>query len=100
MSLKISFRISNYFAINKKLTYDFSAILKDADLSSTSAKKVRQELEEKLDANLQSRKKEIDDLVMEFVSAKQEKKGKKGDSEEDEEEEEEEEEEEVLTCYK
>ncbi|CAH1962150.1 unnamed protein product [Acanthoscelides obtectus] len=78
------------------LRKEIAAILKDADLSSTSAKKVRQELEEKLDANLQSRKKEIDDLVMEFVSSKQDKKkkGKKADSEEDEEEEEEEEEEE------
>ncbi|CAH1104942.1 unnamed protein product [Psylliodes chrysocephalus] len=78
------------------LRKEIAAILKDADLSSTSAKKVRQELEEKLDANLQSRKKEIDDLVMEFVSSKQDKKkGKgKGDSEEDEEEEEEDEEEE------
>ncbi|XP_057657241.1 uncharacterized protein LOC130894420 [Diorhabda carinulata] len=78
------------------LRKEIAAILKDADLSSTSAKKVRQELEEKLSANLQSRKKEIDDLVMEFVSSKQEKKGKgkKGDSEEEDEEEEEEEDEE------
>jgi upstream activation factor subunit UAF30 len=71
--------------------------LKDADLSSTSAKKVRQELEEKLDTNLQSRKKEIDDLVMEFVSSKDKKK-KKGESEEEDEEEEEEEEEEEVSC--
>ncbi|KAJ8973103.1 hypothetical protein NQ317_008195 [Molorchus minor] len=79
------------------LRKEIAAILTDADLSSTSAKKVRQELEEKLDANLQSRKKEIDDLVMEFVNSKQEKKkGKKGesDAEEDEEEENEDEEEE------
>ena len=66
-----------------------TAILKDADLASTSAKKVRQELEEKLDVKLQSRKKEIDDLVMEFVSSK---KGK-DDSEEDGADEDEEEEE-------
>ncbi|KAJ8960048.1 hypothetical protein NQ318_009485 [Aromia moschata] len=72
------------------LRKEIAAILKDADLSSTSAKKVRQELEEKLGANLQSRKKEIDDLVMEFVNSKQEKKkGKKGDSDADEDEEEE-----------
>lgn len=81
------------------LRKEIAAILKDADLASTSAKKVRQELEEKLDVKLQSRKKEIDDLVMEFVSAKEEdgkKKGKKEESEEDggEEDEEEEEEEE------
>lgn len=67
----------------------------------TSAKKVRQQLEEKLGTKLQSRKKEIDSLIMEFVSNKGEKKkkSKKNDSEEDEEgseEEEEEEEEEVC----
>ncbi|EFA09870.1 uncharacterized protein Non2 [Tribolium castaneum] len=75
------------------LRKEIAAILKNADLSSTSAKKVRQELEQKLDADLQSRKKEIDDLVMEFVSSKDKKK-KKGDSEDDEELEDEEEEEE------
>lgn len=75
------------------LRKEIAAILKDADLSATSAKKVRQELEEKYDTNLQSRKKEIDDMVMEFVSSKQ-KKSKKDESEDDEEEEEEEEEEE------
>lgn len=69
----------------------FTAILKGADLSSTSAKKVRQELEDKLSVKLQSRKKEIDDLVMEFVSAKQ-------NEEEGEEDEEEEEEEEEVSC--
>lgn len=82
------------------LRKEIAAILKGADLASTSAKKVRQELEEKLDVKLQSRKKEIDDLVMEFVSSKKDggkKKGKKDESEdeggeEDEEEEEEEEE--------
>lgn len=75
-----------------------TAILKDADLASTSAKKVRQELEEKLDCNLASRKKEIDDLVMQFVSSKDKKKPKKDseDEEEEEEEEEEEDEEEVM----
>jgi len=77
------------------LRKEIAGILKGADLASTSAKKVRQELEEKLDCKLQSRKKEIDDLVMEFVSSK---KGKKGESEdedpeEDEVEEDEEEEE-------
>lgn len=65
----------------------------------TSAKKVRQQLEEKLGADLQSRKKEIDALIMEFVSkGEKKKKGKKTDSEDEEEgseEEEEEEEEEV-----
>lgn len=57
---------------------------------------MRQQLEDKLGANLQNRKKEIDELVMEFVSSKGKKKGKKNDSEEDEEGSEEEEEEEVV----
>lgn len=71
---------------------------------NTSAKKVRQQLEEKLGADLQSRKKEIDDLIMGFVSGKgdKKKKGKKTDSEDDEEgseeEEEEEEDEEDEVC--
>ncbi|KAF5296642.1 hypothetical protein FQR65_LT10182 [Abscondita terminalis] len=76
---------------------NFSAILKNADLASTSAKKVRQQLEEKLDTNLLSRKKEIDTLVMEFVNSKgtPKKKSKKDESEEDDEENEEEEDEEA-----
>ncbi|KAK4875069.1 hypothetical protein RN001_011491 [Aquatica leii] len=79
------------------LRKEITAILKDADLASTSAKKVRQQLEEKLDANLLSRKKEIDTLVMEFVNSKDntKKKSKKSDSEEDDEENEEEEEDDV-----
>lgn len=46
----------------------FAEILKDADLSKTSAKKVRQELEEKLQCDLTDRKKEIDGLVMDFIN--------------------------------
>lgn len=94
-------KISSHFYIVVAFS---TAILKDADLASTSAKKVRQELEEKLDVKLQSRKKEIDDLVMEFVSSKKDtgskKKGKKEESEEEAaEEDEEEEEEEEEVCY-
>lgn len=43
-------------------------ILKDADLSKTSAKKVRQDLEERLGCDLTDRKKEIDGLVMDFIN--------------------------------
>lgn len=43
-------------------------ILKDADLSKTSAKKVRQELETRLGCDLLDRKKEIDGLVMDFIN--------------------------------
>ncbi|XP_026473232.1 upstream activation factor subunit spp27 [Ctenocephalides felis] len=68
-----------------ELRKEINAILKDADLSSTSAKKVRQMLEEKLDCNLAARKKEIDGLVMDYVN----EHVKNEDSEEDGTEEEE-----------
>ncbi|KAK5644418.1 hypothetical protein RI129_005718 [Pyrocoelia pectoralis] len=79
------------------LRKEITAILKDADLATTSAKKVRQQLEKKLDVNLMSRKKEIDTLVMEYVNSKDsnaKKKAKKSESEDDDEENEEDEEEE------
>ncbi|KAJ6638614.1 Upstream activation factor subunit spp27 [Pseudolycoriella hygida] len=45
-------------------------ILKDADLTDMSSKKVRNQIEQKLDCDLLSRKKEIDDLVMDYVNSK------------------------------
>ncbi|EZA52576.1 Upstream activation factor subunit spp27, partial [Ooceraea biroi] len=71
-----------------------NSILKDADLTTMSAKKVRQQIEEKLDVDLTERKKEVDDLVMECLQEKQDggKKKKKAASEESEDGEEEEEE--------
>lgn len=50
-----------------------------------SAKKVRQQLEEKLEVDLTDQKKVVDDLVMEFLKDKKTggKKGKKSDSEDD-----------------
>lgn len=44
------------------------AFLKNADLQTTSSRKVRQELESKLGCDLTARKKEIDNLVMEYVN--------------------------------
>jgi len=76
-----------------ELRKEIAAILKGANLAKTSAKKVRQDLEEKLDCKLQARKKEIDELVMEYVS-KNEKEDKASDEEEEDEDEEEEEEDE------
>ncbi|XP_066587432.1 uncharacterized protein Non2 isoform X2 [Prorops nasuta] len=72
----------------------FSTILKDADLATMSAKKVRQQIEQKLDIDLTERKKEVDDLVMECLQDKQDsgKKKKKAASEESEDGEEEDEE--------
>jgi len=66
------------------LKKEIAALLKVADLSKTSAKKIRQELEKKLDTDLDDRKKEIDALVMEAIKkAKATKKNGKGDSEEE-----------------
>ncbi|XP_073970226.1 upstream activation factor subunit spp27 homolog Non2 isoform X2 [Rhodnius prolixus] len=59
-----------------ELRKEITAILKGADLGSTSSKKVRQELETKLEVDLSSRKKEIDELVMQCIK-ENEKKGKK-----------------------
>ncbi|XP_057341683.1 uncharacterized protein LOC130678473 isoform X1 [Microplitis mediator] len=80
-----------------ELRKEITAILKDADLTAMSAKKVRQQIEEKLDIDLSERKKEVDDLVMEHLQEKQDggKKKKKAASEESEEGEEEEDEEEA-----
>ncbi|RLU25773.1 hypothetical protein DMN91_001932 [Ooceraea biroi] len=77
-----------------ELRKEITAILKDADLTTMSAKKVRQQIEEKLDVDLTERKKEVDDLVMECLQEKQDggKKKKKAASEESEDGEEEEEE--------
>lgn len=89
------------------LRKEIAALLKGADLSKTSSKKVRQELEKKLDTDLDDRKKEIDTLVMDAIKkAKATKKNGKGDSDdegnddaevdEEEDEDEDEEEEEVV----
>ncbi|XP_075224640.1 upstream activation factor subunit spp27 homolog Non2 isoform X1 [Lycorma delicatula] len=82
----------------EELKKEITAILKDADLTTMSAKKVRQQVEEKLDCDLSSRKKEIDDIVMQCLKTSGKKGGSKkngkGDDDEDEEEEDEEEEEE------
>ncbi|CAH1738365.1 hypothetical protein AGLY_005972 [Aphis glycines] len=66
------------------LKKEIAALLKSADLTKTSAKKIRQELEKKLDTDLDDRKKEIDSLVMEAIKkAKATKKNGKGDSDDD-----------------
>jgi len=57
-------------------------ILETADLTSISAKKVRQELEAKLDEDLSQKKKEIDDMVLEILQDKQ--NGDKGSKRKDE----------------
>ncbi|XP_065224095.1 uncharacterized protein Non2 [Planococcus citri] len=87
----------------EELKKEIAAVLKDADLGSITSKKVRQEIEKKLDIDLASRRKEVDELVMEFIDSDKSKSKKNGnaeddddedddDNEEDEEDEEEEEE--------
>ncbi|XP_076166804.1 upstream activation factor subunit spp27 homolog Non2 [Ptiloglossa arizonensis] len=79
---------------NEELRKEITAILKDADLTTMSAKKVRLQIEGKLDIDLSERKKEVDTLVMQCLHEKQVgvKKKKNTASEESEEGEEEEEE--------
>lgn len=69
-----------------ELRKEIAAILKDANLEETAAKKVRLQLEANLKCDLSARKKEVDDLVMEYVNAQDES----GDEEEEDDEEEEE----------
>lgn len=71
-----------------ELRKEIAAILKDANLEETAAKKVRLQLEDNLKCDLSQRKKEVDDLVMEYVNAQDES----GEEEEEEAEKSEEEE--------
>lgn len=69
----------------EQLKKEIQDILKDADLDNTSAKKVRMQLQEKLDCDLTDRKKEVDELVMEVID----EQTQDDDDEEEEEQEEE-----------
>ncbi|XP_063703926.1 uncharacterized protein LOC134833522 [Culicoides brevitarsis] len=69
------------------LKKEIHAILKDADLSKTSARKVRQELEEKLDCDLTDRKKLVDELVMEFINDRSDDEDDDDESEDESEDE-------------
>lgn len=61
--------------VNRKLCLNFcfdlfsTEILENADLSKTTSKSVRLTLEKKLNCELLARKKEIDDLVMDFAQS-------------------------------
>jgi len=72
----------------EQLKKEIQDILKDADLDNTSAKKVRLQLQEKLDCDLTDRKKEVDELVMEVID----EQTQDDDDEEEEQQEEQEEE--------
>jgi len=70
------------------LKKEIQNILKDADLDNTSAKKVRLELQEKLDCDLTDRKKEVDQLVMEVIDEQTQEDDEDGEDEEEEDEDE------------
>ena len=81
-----------------ELKKKIAAILKVADLETTSAKKVRTQLEEETDSDLTSRKEEIGKLIQEVMDENaddedgDEENGAEDEKEDDEEGEEEEEE--------
>ncbi|XP_037092896.1 upstream activation factor subunit spp27-like [Pollicipes pollicipes] len=75
----------------EQLRAEIAAQLEDADLNSVSAKKVRQALEKKLDEDLTSRKKEIDELIDEVLNEKDKASGAEDDDDDEDAEEEEEE---------
>uniref|UniRef100_A0A1Q3EX02 Putative rna polymerase i transcription factor uaf n=1 Tax=Culex tarsalis TaxID=7177 RepID=A0A1Q3EX02_CULTA len=75
-----------------ELRKEIAAILKDANLEETAAKKVRLQLEDNLKCDLSQRKKEVDDLVMEYVNA-QDESGEEDEQDEEAEDKSEEEEE-------
>ncbi|KAL3863412.1 hypothetical protein ACJMK2_005169 [Sinanodonta woodiana] len=64
------------------LKVQIKGILKNADLTTLSSKKIRKQLEEKFNADFTDRKKEIDDFVMELIAAQE-----NADDDDDEEEE-------------
>ncbi|XP_060574004.1 uncharacterized protein LOC132731739 [Ruditapes philippinarum] len=85
--------IQQYFNMadisGEKLRRKIKEILKDADLSTLSAKKVRLELQKAFDIDLSERKKEIDKMTMTLIleMEEQKKSEEKEDSEKEEDEE-------------
>lgn len=55
-----------------QLRTEIQSVLKDADLATISAKRVREQVESKLNCSLLSRKKEFDKIVMEVINEQQE----------------------------
>lgn len=62
-----------------QLRTEIQAVLKDADLSTISAKRVREQVEAKLNCSLLSRKKEFDKIVMEVINEQQEEEDEDDD---------------------
>ncbi|XP_017011696.2 uncharacterized protein Non2 [Drosophila takahashii] len=76
---------------SEDLRREIQSVLKDADLATISAKRVREQVEGKLNCSLLSRKKEFDKIVMEVINEQQDEEdedddeGKDPDAEPDEE---------------
>uniref|UniRef100_A0A182HYN5 Uncharacterized protein n=1 Tax=Anopheles arabiensis TaxID=7173 RepID=A0A182HYN5_ANOAR len=66
-----------------ELKAEIQKILKDANLEETAAKKVRLQLEKNLKCDLSNRKKEVDELVMDYVNSQASSEGEEDDDEED-----------------
>ncbi|XP_033756429.1 upstream activation factor subunit spp27-like [Pecten maximus] len=77
---------------SKEMRAAVKEMLKGADLSTLSAKKIRLKLQEKFDTDLSERKKEVDAIVMELLDEEEaEEDGKNNGKEEEKEQEPEEE---------
>uniref|UniRef100_A0A182K159 Uncharacterized protein n=1 Tax=Anopheles christyi TaxID=43041 RepID=A0A182K159_9DIPT len=66
-----------------ELKTEIRNILKDANLEETAAKKVRLQLEKNLKCDLSNRKKEVDELVMDYVNSQASSEGEEDDEDDD-----------------
>ncbi|EDX08979.1 GD13706 [Drosophila simulans] len=64
---------------SEDLRREIQAVLKDADLATISAKRVREQVEGKLNCSLLSRKKEFDKIVMEVINEQQDEEDEDDD---------------------
>ncbi|ALC43631.1 CG1240 [Drosophila busckii] len=62
-----------------QLRAEIQAVLKNADLATISAKRVREQVEGKLNCSLLSRKKEFDKIVMEVINEQQDDENSEDD---------------------
>uniref|UniRef100_A0A182Q6V6 Uncharacterized protein n=1 Tax=Anopheles farauti TaxID=69004 RepID=A0A182Q6V6_9DIPT len=66
-----------------ELKAEIQKILKDANLEETASKKVRSQLEQNLKCDLSERKKEVDELVMDYVNSQASSAGEEDEEEDD-----------------
>ncbi|EDW78737.1 uncharacterized protein Dwil_GK12593 [Drosophila willistoni] len=64
---------------SEELRREIQAVLKNADLATISAKRVREQVEGKLNCSLLSRKKEFDKIVMEVINEQQDEEDDEDD---------------------